>query len=141
MEPELTLVEQVAHAFKIALPGIIALATPIILIIVRSVANKVSQKADSQIRIHIQESMLNIVLQGIALAEQLSVNYAKSNEGTKLDSDFKLETAVKYTFDEMRRLKLPELSVGQVEDRIESYLGVGALSVTHHGGDQNAIYE
>lgn len=143
MEPELTLVEQVAHAFQMALPGIIAVATPIVLVIVRSVTNKISQKADAQTRVNTQEAMLTITLQGIALAEQLSAKYAKSNEGTKLDSDFKLETAVQYTLDEMRRLNLPELSFSQIQDKVESYLGVGALSTMHHhhGGEENALYE
>ncbi len=144
MEPELTTVEQIAHAFKLALPGIIAVATPIVLMIARSVTRKISHKADAQTRVHIQEAMLNITLQGIALAEQLSVKYAKSNEGNKLDSDFKLETAAKFVLDEMRRLNLPELSVSKVEDRVESYLGVGALSTMHHGGgggEENALYE
>ncbi len=141
MEPELTLVEQVAHAFKMALPGIIVVATPIILVIVRSVTNKISHKADAQTRIHIQEAMLNITLQGIALSEQLATKYKRANEGDKMDSDFKLEIAVKYVLDEMHRINLPELSVGKVEERVESYLGVGALSTMHHGGEENALYE
>jgi len=141
MEPEITFVEQVVNGFRMILPAVIVIATPIVLIIVHSVTSKISQKADTQTRIHVQEAMLNITLQGIALAEQLSFKYAISNDGTKFDSDFKLETAVKFTLDEMRRLNLPELSVGQIEDRIESYLGVGTLSTIHHGGDENAVYE
>lgn len=141
MESELTFAEQIVNGFRMILPAVIVIATPIVLVIVRSVTSKISQKADAQIRIHIQEAVLNVTLQSIALAEQLSVKYSKANDDTKLDSDFKLETAVKYTLDEMRRLNLPELSVGQVEEKIESYLGVGALSTMHHGGSEHAMYE
>ncbi len=141
MEPELTFAEQIVNGFRMILPAVIVIATPIILMIVRSVTSKISHKADAETRVHIQEAMLNITLQGIALSEQLATKYKRANEGEKMDSDFKLETAVKYVLDEMHRINLPELSVSKVEDRVESYLGVGALSTMHHGGEENALYE
>ncbi len=134
MEPELTFMQD-------ALPGLIAIVVSIICIILNTVARKIGSKADAQTRVHTQEAMLNVTLQGIALSEQLATKYKRANEGDKMDSDFKLETAVKYVLDEMRRINLPELSVNTVEERVESYLGVGALSTMHHGGEENALYE
>lgn len=122
------------------LTPVIIVMVAVTIVIVRNVCKKISEKADSETRVNVQEVLLGVTLQSISLAEQISVKYRKANN-EKIDSDYKLEIAVEYVINEIRRLRLPELSTHQIQEKVEAYLGIGALNKSHNGGDESAIFD
>jgi hypothetical protein len=134
--------QELSNVFKLVLPVVITVALPTVVMLFRSLVKKASNKFDVQTRVAVSDMMDNIVTRGVAFAEQEAKKYGRQTK-YKMDSDHKLEQAVRYVVGEIESYNLPRLAGSEIRDKVESCLGLGTLNVNLNSGgeDESTVYD
>ena len=118
--------ETLENIVKLLLPTILVIAVPVVLVIVRNLINKFTEKLSAETKSTVQDMVDNLVASGISYAEQ----YAKTQEKAareKIDGSHKLEIATMYIISEINKQNLPQLNAQEISNRIDSYLGIETI--------------
>lgn len=118
--------DQVLGALSQALPILVTILVPVLAGVAMGAAKKLGKKFDQETQHIINIRVMELVEQGTAYAEQYA--RIKAKEAEQVHGSDKLFLATKYVLDEAGRLNIPELTQEVIEKKIESYLGLGALT-------------
>jgi hypothetical protein len=103
------------------IPIVFAILTPILALLARALIRWLQEKLDFEVDIEKENKLLELVMDGIAYAEEQSKKAIK--EDKKLPSGDKLRLAIEYVSDRIEELGLPKLAGDKLAKMIESRLG------------------
>lgn len=108
-------------------PIIISLLGAVIVAVVRGLAKKYGENIDLKTKALTEDLVNHLVTQGIMLAEQWAKVRAKRlNE--KVGGNDKLQIAMKFIADELRKKGITDMAEKEIRNRIEAMLGIQTVS-------------
>jgi hypothetical protein len=114
--------------YQYAMPSLIAIVAFAILALARSFLKKYGARLDVETKLASQDFINNIVVQGVALAEQWAKNMETEYKEKPVSND-KLLKAAQYIIEELRKKGITDIAEQEIKNRIESYLGLVTLNI------------
>ncbi len=127
--------------FQIILPALITIVLPLLVVLARSVTKKLTEKLDTETRSTVQDMVNSVVSQGVAYAEQYAKTQKRFAQG-QLGGEHKLEMATRFIAVEAKKYKLPDMTAGEIRNKVDSYLGIGTLNknfIINEESDENEL--